>query len=147
GIASSTELFDVLGVQPRIGRGFHAGEDGQGAERVAVLSDALWRDLGADPSIVGKRLKLHGIQRTVIGIMPRGFWFPDPSTRVWVSDYMNPTGRSGIYSLIGRVAPGQSVLNMKPVIDRATQLLGSQYTYPPEWDRTKNAKLTPLRDD
>ena len=146
GIASSTELFDVLGVQPRIGRGFQAGEDGQGAERVVILSDALWREMGADPSIVGKPLRLDGIPRTVIGIMPRGFWFPDPAARVWLADNLNPTGRSGIYSLVGRVAPGQSVSNMQPVIDRATQLLGSLYTYPPEWDRTKNARLTPLRE-
>ncbi len=147
GIASSTELFDVLGVAPRIGRGFHAGEDAQSAERVAVLSDALWRELGADPSLIGKSLKLDGIPRTVIGIMPPGFWFPNPSVRVWLADYLNPTGQSGMYSLVGRVAPGQSVLHMQPVIDRATQLLGSLYTYPPEWDRTKNANLTPLRDD
>ena len=147
GIASSTELFDVLGVPPRVGRGFKPGEDAQGTERVAVLSDALWRELGADPAIIGKPLKLDGIQRTVIGIMPRGFWFPDPSVRVWVSDIINPTARSGIYSLVGRVAPGQSVSNMQPSIDRVTQFLGSQFTYAPEWDRTKNAKLTPLRED
>jgi predicted permease len=36
---------------------------------------------------------------------------------------------------------------MQPAIDRVTKLLGSQYKYPPEWDRTKNATLTPLRDD
>ena len=147
GIASSTELFDVLAVPPRIGRGFRANEDIQGAERVVVLSDALWRELGGDLSIVGKPLKLDGIQRTVIGVMPPGFWFPDPSVRVWLADYINPTGRSGQYSLVGRVAPGQSVLNMQPAVDRATKILGSQFTYPPEWDRTKNAKLTPLRDD
>ena len=147
GISASTELFDVLGVAPRIGRGFRTGEDAQGVERVAVLSDALWRELGADPSLVGKPLKLDGIQRTVIGVMPPGFWFPNPAVRVWLADYVNPTGQSGMYSLVGRVAPGQSVLHMQPVIDRATQLLGSLYTYPPEWDRTKNAKLTPLRDE
>lgn len=146
GIASSTELFDVLGVPPRIGRGFQSGEDGQGVERVVILSDALWRELGGDPSIVGKPLRLDGIQRTVIGVMPRGFWFPDPEVRVWLADNINPTGRSGMYTLVGRVASGQSVLNMQPAIDRVTQFLGSQYTYSPQWDRTKNARLTPLRE-
>src|SRR4029079_10794945 len=58
-----------------------------------------------------------------------------------------PTARNGIYSLVGRVAPGSDVAHMPPVIDRATKFLGSQFTYPPEWDRTKNAKLTPMRDD
>src|SRR4029079_13079991 len=57
-----------------------------------------------------------------------------------------PTARNGIYSLVGRVAPGSDVAHMPPVIDRATKFLGSQFTYPPEWDRTKDAKLTPLRE-
>ena len=60
-----------------------------------VLSDALWRELGGDLSIVGTPLKLDGIQRTVIGVMPPGFWFPDPSIGVWLADYINPTGRTG----------------------------------------------------
>jgi len=146
GFATTTEIFDVLGVKPRLGRGFAAGEDAQGAERVAVLSDGLWRELGGDPSIVGKQLRLNGVPRTVIGVMPPGFWFPDPSVRVWVNDVINPTARSGVYSLVGRVAKGQDAAHMQPAIDRVTKFLGSQFTYPPEWDRTKDAVLTPLRE-
>ena len=146
GFATTTEIFDVLGVKPRLGRGFAAGEDAQGAERVAVLSDGLWRELGGDPSIVGKQLRLNGVPRTVIGVMPPGFWFPDPSVRVWVNDVINPTARSGVYSLVGRVAKGQDATHMQPAIDRVTKFLGSQFTYPPEWDRTKDATLTPLRE-
>jgi predicted permease len=146
GYATTTEFFDVLGVKPRLGRGFAAGEDGQGADRLAVISDGLWRELGGDPAIVGKQLRLNGVPRTVIGVMPGGFWFPDPSVRVWINDVINPTARSGIYSLVGRVAKGQDAANMQPAIDRVTQFLGSQFTYPPEWDRTKNATLTPLRE-
>jgi predicted permease len=146
GLAATTELFDVLGVKPRLGRGFVPGEDAPGPDRVVVLSDGLWRELGADPAIVGKQLRLNGLPRTVVGVMPPGFWFPDPSARVWMADALNPTARSGVYSLIGRVAKGQNAAHMQPAIDRVTQFLGSQFTYPPEWDRTKNATLTPLRD-
>jgi putative ABC transport system permease protein len=146
GFAVSTELFDVLGVKPRLGRGFTPGEDAPTAERVAVLSDGLWRELGGDPRIVGKQLRLDGAPRTVIGVMPPGFWFPDPSARVWVSDALRPTGQSGMYSLVGRVAKGQDAAHMQPAIDRVTKFLGSQFTYPRDWDRTKNATLTPLRE-
>ena len=118
GYATTTEFFDVLGVKPRLGRGFAAGEDGQGADRLAVISDGLWRELGADPAIVGKQLRLNGVPRTVIGVMPGGFWFPDPSVRVWINDVINPTARSGIYSLVGRVAKGQDAANMQPAITR-----------------------------
>src|SRR5262245_6308997 len=83
GIATSAELFDVLGSTPALGRTFRPGDDLQGAEPVAVISHRLWRDLGGDPGIVGRRLVLGGTPRTVIGVMPRGFWFPDPATRIW----------------------------------------------------------------
>jgi predicted permease len=147
GFAATSELFDVLGVKPRLGRGFAKGEDVPGAEPVAVISDGLWHELGGDAAIIGKQYRLNGVPRTIIGVMPRGFWFPDPSVRVWTADQVNPTARSGIYSLVGRVANGQDAAHMQPAIDRVTKFLGSQFTYPPEWDRTKNAKLTPLRDE
>ncbi len=147
GFAATTELFDVLGVKPRLGRGFAAGEDAPGTAPVAVLSDGLWRELGGDASILGKPLRLNGAPRTIVGVMPPGFWFPDPSARVWTSDYVIPTARSGIYSLVGRVAKGHDAAHMQTAIDRVTKFLGSQFTYPPEWDRTKNAVLTPLRDE
>ena len=71
----------MLGVAPLLGRGFRAGDDVPGAEPVAVLSFGLWQELGGDPSIVGQRLTLDGTPRTVVGVMPRGFWFPDPTVR------------------------------------------------------------------
>jgi predicted permease len=146
GFAATTELFDVLGVKPRLGRGFAPGEDAPGTERVVVLSDGLWRELGADAGIVGKQVRLNGFPRRVIGVMPPGFWFPNPAVRFWISDAISPTAQSGVYSLVGRVAKGQDAAHMQPAIDRVTKFLGSQFTYPPEWDRTKNATLTPLRD-
>ena len=45
---------------------------------MAVLSYGLWQEMGGSPSILGTRLTLDGIPRTVVGVMPRGFWFPDP---------------------------------------------------------------------
>ena len=56
GIAVSTELFDVLGVPPALGRTFRQGEDAAGAELVAVLGHSLWQELGSYPNIVGKQL-------------------------------------------------------------------------------------------
>ena len=82
GVAASAELFDVLGAFPLAGRGFRAGDDVPGAEPVAVLSFGLWQEVGGDPSIIGSRLTLDGTPRTVVGVMPRGFWFPDPSARI-----------------------------------------------------------------
>ena len=103
GIAVSAELFDVLGRPAMLGTDVRCGEDLIGAELVAVLSHSLWQELGSDPNIVGKPLRLGGVSRTVVGVMPRGFWFPSPATRVWTAAQMNPENRSGRYTLVGRV--------------------------------------------
>ena len=70
-----------------------AGDDRQGADPVAVLSHGLWQEMGGDASIIGRRVQLDGIPRTVVGVMPRGFWFPDPTVRVWLPEPLDPDGR------------------------------------------------------
>ena len=90
GVATSSEFFDVLGAGPMLGRTFRSGDDAQGSELVAVLSHALWQDLGSDPSIVGRPIQFGGVTRTVIGVMPRGFWFPSPTTRIWTAGTTRP---------------------------------------------------------
>src|SRR5581483_4220637 len=109
GIASTTELFSVLGVQPALGRAFNAGEDVPGSASSVVLSDRVWREFGGDRALVGKSILLNGVKRTVIGVMPSGFWFPDPSIGVWLADELPPDGQVGSYTLVGRVAPGRRV--------------------------------------
>lgn len=146
GIASSSELFQVLGVSPFLGRGFAHGEDLPGAPPVAILSYSLWRDLGEDAHIVGSTLVLDGTPRTIIGVMPQSFWFPDPTVGVWATDTINATGGVGLYTMVGRVAPDKRADNMQPAVDNVTRTLASHFTYTKQWDITKNAVLSPLRE-
>lgn len=146
GVASSYELFDVLGARPALGRAFQVGDDRQGADPVAVLSYGLWQEMGGDASILGRRVRLDGIPRTVVGVMPRGFWFPNPTVRVWLPQPLDPTNQSGNYALIGRLAPGQSLEGMPPKLAQITKMLSERFHYPQQWDKTKNAALTPIRD-
>jgi putative ABC transport system permease protein len=145
-IAASSDLFEVLGRTPRLGRGFQEGEDAPGAAGVAVLSDGFWRELGADPTLVGKILILGGQPRTVVGVMPPGFWFPDPGVRLWLSDTLTPGEENGKYALVGRAAGGRDVRELIPSLGQAARILGTQFTYPPEWDKTKHPTLMPLRE-
>lgn len=147
GVAASSELFRVLGVKPLLGRTFEIGDDTPEAALVVVLSNAIWRELGASPAIIGSRIKLDGVSRTVIGVMPRGFWFPDPSVGVWTPEVIVPTVQIGMFTLVGRVNPGQTIDRMQPVIDRAAEILHSRFTYSPQSDKTKDPQLTPLRDE
>ena len=71
----SPEIFQVLGVQPLMGRTFSAGETGQ--NRVVILSYGLWqRAFGGDRTLVGRKITLDGEAYDVIGVMPSAFKFP-----------------------------------------------------------------------
>jgi len=77
----SADLFETLGVQPAIGRAFATGEDQSGRDRVAVLSDSLWRrKFGASRAILGKTIELDSQLYTVTGVLPS--WFRFPGARV-----------------------------------------------------------------
>lgn len=146
GVSASSELFEVLGRRPALGRAFQAGDDQPGAEPVAVLSHGLWREMGGDASILGQRVRLDGITRTVVGVMPAGFWFPDPTVRVWLPEPIDPANRNGNYAMVGRMAPGQHIEGMTAGLDRLTEALSRQFQYPEQWDKTRNAALTPVRE-
>jgi hypothetical protein len=60
----TAQFFDVLRVQPALGRPFTAGHETDGQHRVAVLSDGLWRRrFGGDPAVVGRAIPLEGGKR------------------------------------------------------------------------------------
>ena len=146
GLSSSAELFGVLGVRPLIGPGLRPGSDRTGAEPEAVLSYGLWEEMGRDPAVVGRRIRLDGVERTVTGVMPKGFWFPDPAVRVWLAEPLDPGNRSGNYALVGRMEPGRTPDAMGPALKRITDRLREQFTYSEQWDKTRNAELTPVRE-
>jgi putative ABC transport system permease protein len=71
---ATTNLFNILGVNPILGRTFSPDEGRTGQPRVVVLSFGLWqRRFGGDPQIVGRKLILSGNEATVIGVMPADF--------------------------------------------------------------------------
>lgn len=79
-IAITANLLSTLGVRPQLGRGIEAEEDMPGGPPVVLISDRLWRiHFGADSALVGKTISLNGMPSRVIGVMPRGFMFPDAS--------------------------------------------------------------------
>jgi putative ABC transport system permease protein len=84
GVAEVTpSFFPTLGVQPALGRGFTAEEGRPGTDQVAVLSDGLWRRWFGGGRIIGRTIRLNGRARTVVGVMPRGFAFPDRA-ELWI---------------------------------------------------------------
>jgi putative ABC transport system permease protein len=77
GVRVSANLLPMLGVHPIIGRHFTAEEEQRANYRVVILNYGLWqRRFGGDPNIVGKKLTINQVSRTIIGVMPEGFNFP-----------------------------------------------------------------------
>lgn len=73
----SANFFQLLGVQPRFGRGFTTGEDQPGHNRVVIVSDHFWsHELGSRPDVLGRKILLDGEPYQIVGVMPHGFLFP-----------------------------------------------------------------------
>jgi predicted permease len=110
-------FFQLLGVQPAMGRAFTAADAQNGAAPVVLLSDPWWRrQFNADPNIVGKAFVMNGQQTTVIGVLPRSFDFGavfSPGTKVDAITPLNlygpPRDWGNIITLIGRLKPGVSL--------------------------------------
>ena len=78
----SEDFFRVMGLQPSLGRAFRGDEWKPGGPKVAILSDGLWqRRFGADQRILGRAAIVDGQSYEIVGVMPRGFDFPD--VEVW----------------------------------------------------------------
>ena len=110
---STGGLFQVLGVQPILGRGFLPEEDRVGADRVVVLSYGFWqRQFAGYRDAVGQTLTLNGQPYTVIGVMPREFYFPDREKELYalLPDDERMTGwDSQSLSTVARLEPGLSL--------------------------------------
>ena len=81
GVNGSFSYFSMLGVAPQIGRLFSPQDFVPGASTEVVISDGLWRRAyGADPNVVGRTIRLDNDPFTIIGVLPRGFRHPGPTT-------------------------------------------------------------------
>jgi predicted permease len=113
-------FFDVLGVQPQLGREFRREDELPDNNQVVILSHGLWqRRFNGDPSIIGQAVTLSGRPFTVVGIMPRGLQHVGGDYRsmphgesvdAWWPIGMRPQAGRGAHfcNAIGRLKPGVS---------------------------------------
>jgi putative ABC transport system permease protein len=111
-------LFPLLGVTAARGRLLLPEDDRAGAERVVVVSGELWRErFAADPTLVGRAIRIDGEPHTVVGIAPRGLGIPHGAqvirAELWVpmrfSEGELSRRRSNFLWAMGRLAPGATV--------------------------------------
>src|ERR1700722_3199504 len=112
GAAVTANFFHLLGVKPALGRTFLPEEDGiddsGGPRKVAVISDLMWREnLGADPNVLGRQLRLNSAMYTIIGVMPPTFVFVARLHQVWTPISLNKNNRDfHSVTVVGRLADG-----------------------------------------
>lgn len=128
----TANVFSILGVAPALGRTFSPEEDQPGQEHVVVLSDALWRRrFNGDPSIVNRTVTLNGESFTVIGVMPRGFFFPEREIELWTPWAMEPDQKSGrgdhYLRLVARLKPGTTLERANADLTSIAQRLSAEY--------------------
>jgi putative ABC transport system permease protein len=152
GVATTAELFDVLGVPPMLGRGFTAEEAKIGAPPVVLFTYELWqRAFASNRNIVGQQVNLVGKSYTVLGIMPPGWNFPvhaEKTDFIMPLEPMVPTEvpRRGSHflKLIGRLQPGVAMKQAEAELKSIAARLEKQY---PETNTDRSARLVPLLQD
>jgi putative ABC transport system permease protein len=95
GVQITASVFPMLGVTPFLGRPFDASEESAGADAIVLSYRAWQRYFNSDPAIVGRVAAFDGRGRTIVGVMPEGFAFPDAHVEYWVPYVrQDPKGRA-----------------------------------------------------
>jgi len=144
----SPRFFSVLGSNPALGRVFNSEEEGFGGSAAIVISDGLWRRrFSADPAVLGRSLVLAGQSFRIVGVMPRTFQYPSPSTDVWAPKQARPglmqVREARFYDCIGRLKQGVTLEQAQADLEAVQRTLGEQY---PKTDSGWSVELEPLKD-
>lgn len=155
----SAGFFEILGANPVLGRTFSTDEDRIGANPTVMITEGLWkRKYGSDPKIVGQRMELNGVGRTIVGIVPSSFHLHiqnfqsgDPANDVYVpvGEYNEPAfhdNRASGWGLdaIGRLKPGIALTQAREDMERVSRELAAAY---PDINGSKKANLISLREE
>jgi putative ABC transport system permease protein len=158
GAMVSANYFDVLGVEPALGRAFQPRDEQPGAARVLILGDGFWRQkFGGRPDIIGEPVRVDDEIATVVGVMPPKIDYPD-NAQAWILPHWavpdDPTlpfttdpsaQRShGYFQAIARIKPGVSTARAQADMDAVALALAHDY---PDDNQDKGVSLTRLRDD
>ncbi|HEY2857854.1 MAG TPA: ABC transporter permease, partial [Terracidiphilus sp.] len=154
GIYVVGNFFQVLGVQPAMGRLFMPEEARRGSHPVALLANAYWgRQFNADPAIVGKAIDLNGTPVTVVGVLPASFDFGavfSPGERVdlftpYILDDWRDDGND--LTMIGRLKPGVTTAQALDDAKRVAPDIYFNTKYPETRGRYKGGLIpVPLKD-
>jgi putative ABC transport system permease protein len=149
GMRVTSSWFSLLRTHPLIGRTFARGEDQEGAPRLAVLSENLWRaQFGADPKVLGRSIQLNGEAYTVVGVVAAESQYP-LTAQVFTplvftaQDRSDGTRGARWLGMLARVKSGTSLAAATADMSRITTALNAQF---PNVYNKRTAVPVPIRD-
>lgn len=154
GASVSPALFPLLRVAPARGRGFREEEERPGLDRLVILSDGLWwRRFQGDPKIVGKTVTLEGQPHSVVGVMPRSFFFPNHEVQLWTPlSIARPAQAVGVvdveyFPVAARLRDGASREQAEAEAQGILRGMGRRGAAPGKEAMEGRVQLAPLRDE
>lgn len=144
----SPQFFSVLGASAYLGRTFLPEEGQPGRDQRAVLSFGLWQTyFGADRGVIGKTITVDGRPRTIVGVMPAAFSFPNYTSQLWIplSIVRSEEWREGRFlTVLARLRPGVSLAQARQDMVRICDELARER---PDYDKGWTAEVIPLLQD
>ena len=144
----TTNFFQVLGVQPVLGRSFLPEEENPGSPFTVIISHDLWQRLfGADPGVINKNLMLNGHHVAVVGVMPSGFELQFPTSMhvdMWVPliiDSGAPDRSMNFLYALARLKPRVTREQAQTEMNLIASQLQQQY---PETNADRGVRVVPL---
>jgi predicted permease len=122
----SPDFFSTLGLGPVIGRAFTEEETTYQTNSVAILSDSFWRQrYSADPSVIGRQIRVDGLSQTIIGVLPPDFRFLSSEARLYFPLASRPEDRTAlqrhsggnVIQMIARIKPDATLAQAQSQID------------------------------
>jgi predicted permease len=148
GGAVTANFFDVLQVQPFLGRPWTREEDAA-RSRSVVISYGLWqRRFASDPKLIGKSILMNGQSTAVLGVMPRDFFFPVRDMEYWIPGYYTPevlAQRDSHYlTVVARMKPNVTIAQAQRDMSVVATRLEQQY---PNSNAKLGAVVVPLQQE
>ena len=155
---TTSTYLTTLGLRPSLGRWFDTSEEVSGAPIVAVVGHSAWRrKFGADPSIVGRSIRLDGVPATIVGVGPAGhngtlpvgvftdFWVPTSAIVALgrPARMLERATYEGAFFVKARLRPGVTVAQAQAAMDTLGKRLAAEY---PKEDPGSGITVMPSTD-
>jgi putative ABC transport system permease protein len=146
------DFFSVLGSRAALGRTFEEGDGRPGRDRLVILShDLFQRRFAADSKVIGRSIALDGVERTIVGVMPSGFAFPNRDSDVWVPAVIDPSQFqtywvTGPLRMVGRLRPGVPVRRAEAELRELMPEIRKAFPWRMPDDYGLDATVVPLRE-